>query len=230
MQLVRTSGFSPQTKQQFVYQTLREAIMKIELQPGQRLVIEDIAQQLGVSPIPVREALQLLQSERLVRNVPHVGAVVAGISRDSIVETFTVMEGLETVGTRAATERCTSQDLNLLRGLIDKMDATLEANDAEAWGEFNTQFHLTAARIAGMPLLQEMTERAFGQWDRIRRYYFRGVMLQRVGESQHQHKQIVEAMSNKDYGELEEIVKLHNQSALKAYTEYIGEHSDQPQP
>src|SRR5215813_15457812 len=99
------------TKQQFVYRTLRDAIIRCELVPGERLVIDDLAQRLGVSIIPVREALRLLQSEGLVVNVPHVGATVAPISHDSILEVFTVLEGLELVATRAAAERATPEDL-----------------------------------------------------------------------------------------------------------------------
>ena len=62
----------------------------------------------------MREALQLLQSEGLVVMVPHVGATVAPISRESITEVFTVMEGLEIVATRAAAERATPADLAAL--------------------------------------------------------------------------------------------------------------------
>ena len=61
------------TKQEFVYRTLRDAILRCELQPGERLVIDDLARRLNVSIIPVREALQLLQAESLVQVVPHVG-------------------------------------------------------------------------------------------------------------------------------------------------------------
>ena len=95
------------TKQEFVYETLRDAIMRCELGPGQRLVIDELARRLEVSAIPVREALQLLQSEGLVANVPHVGATVSLISRESIAEVFSVMEGLEIVATRSAAERMT---------------------------------------------------------------------------------------------------------------------------
>ena len=71
------------TKQQFVYRTLRDAIMRCELLPSERLIIDDLARRLNVSIIPVREAIQVLQSEGLVVIVPHAGATVAPISRES---------------------------------------------------------------------------------------------------------------------------------------------------
>ena len=89
------------TKNAFVYQTLRTAIIRCELQPGERLVIDDLARRYEVSIIPVREALRLLESEGLVVSIPHVGATVAPISRDSVREVFTLLEGLELVASRA---------------------------------------------------------------------------------------------------------------------------------
>ena len=75
---VAGSGGGHLTKQQFVYSTLRESILRCELAPGTRLVIDDLAKQFRVSIIPVREALRLLQSEGLVLSTAHVGATVAG--------------------------------------------------------------------------------------------------------------------------------------------------------
>src|SRR5437762_3044963 len=115
-------GARHRTKQEFVYRTLRDAIVKCELAPGERLVIDDLARRLEVSSIPVREALQLLQSEGLVVAVPHVGATVAPISRESIAEVFTVMEGLEIVATRAAAHRARPEDLDALEEIVRQMD------------------------------------------------------------------------------------------------------------
>jgi DNA-binding GntR family transcriptional regulator len=95
MPLAQSVESGHRTKQEFVYRTLREAIVRCELRPGERLIIDELAQRLQVSAIPVREALQLLQAESLVVTVPHVGATVAPISSASIVDVFTVLEGLE---------------------------------------------------------------------------------------------------------------------------------------
>src|SRR5947209_10150697 len=112
----------PQTKQMFVYHTLRDAIMRCELQPGQRLITDVIARQLSVSHIPVREALQLLQAEGLVENIAHAGASVAPISRDSIVETFTVLEGLEIVAKATPAERRSDADGGARAAIGEEME------------------------------------------------------------------------------------------------------------
>ena len=79
---------------------MRASILKSELAPGTRLVIDDLARRFEISIIPVREALRLLQSEGLVVSVAHVGATVAPISRESVTEVFTLLEGLEVVAAR----------------------------------------------------------------------------------------------------------------------------------
>ncbi len=222
MEVSAVSAPRHQTKQEFVYQTLRKAIMRAELAPGERLRTEDIAQRLGVSPIPVREALQLLQSERLVETIPHVGARVARVSHESVIEVFTVMEGLELVATRTAAARMTPSHLETLASLLRMMDQALENANYDEWGDLNTSFHLAIASMTGMSMLQEMTERALNQWDRVRRYYLKGVLTERLSQAQKEHHLIVQAVREQDYPALERLVRAHNQSALSAYMEYLS--------
>lgn len=209
------------TKQEFVYRTLRDAIVKCELAPGERMVIDDLARRLEVSSIPVREALQLLQSEGLVLMVPHVGATVAPLSRESITEVFTVMEGLEIVATRAATERATPEDLAALEEMVGQMDAALATSAHEQWGNLNTRFHAAICRMTGMPMLQEMMERALDRWDRVRRYFFTGVLVHRAEQAQREHHALLDAMRRKAYDRLEDTIREHNRGALADYTAFL---------
>jgi len=211
------------TKQEFVYRTLRDAIMRCELEPGQRLVIDDLARTLEVSAIPVREALQLLQSEGLVLNVPHVGATVAPISREAVYEVFSIMEGLETVAARSAAQRMNEADAVFLGEIVTAMDQALEAGRHEAWADLNHQFHVAISKLSAMPMLQEMTERVLSRWDRVRRFYFNGVLVHRVAQAQGEHRAILEAMRARDLAGLERLVKGHNQGALQDYSEYLNQ-------
>jgi DNA-binding GntR family transcriptional regulator len=210
-----------QTKQEFVYQTLRRALLACELQPGERLVIDDLARRLGVSIIPVREALQTLQAEGLVVNVPHVGAAVAPISRESIVDVFTVLEGLEVVATRIVAEQGSPAALQTLARVVEAMDAASAAQRFEDWGELNTHFHHEIGVATGLPLLQEMTDRMLGRWDRIRRYYYNGVLSHRVSDAQREHHAILSALQVRDFRRLEAEVQNHNRGALAAYISYL---------
>ena len=192
-----------------------------ELAPGERLIIDDLARRYEVSIIPVREALRLLQSEGLVVSIAHVGATVAPISRDSVLEVFTMLEGLELVASRVAAERATPADLEAIATLVAEMDEALRTEAPQAWADLNTRFHLAISRAARMPVLQEMTQRALDLWDRVRRYYFKGVLVHRARRAQAEHHEIVDSLKHRDLPRLEEAVRRHNQNALAAYTAYL---------
>jgi DNA-binding GntR family transcriptional regulator len=214
---------SHRTKQAFVYETLRTAIIRCELAPGERLIIDEIARRYEVSIIPVREALRVLQSEGLVVSVAHVGATVAPISRDSVLEVFTLLEGLELVGTRAAAVRATPAELDQIAALVDKMNDAVAGDKPQRWADLNTDFHLAISRAAGMPILLEMTQRALDLWDRVRRYYFKGVLARRAKDAQAEHRLILQQMRARDLAALEATVRRHNQNALSAYTAYLDD-------
>jgi DNA-binding GntR family transcriptional regulator len=209
------------TKQQFVYRALRAAIMKCELPPSERLVIDELARRFEVSIIPVREALRRLQSEGLVVNVPHVGVTVAPVSRESIQEVFTLLEGLEVVAARAAAALATPADLESLAEIATAMDEALAAARYEQWAELNTRFHLTISGLAAMPLLQEMMERILDRWDRVRRYYFKGVLVHRADQAQAEHHALLRELRARDLERLEQTVRQHNRGALASYTAFV---------
>ena len=127
------------TKQQFVYGLLRDSIIRCELQPGERLVIDELARRFQVSIIPVREALRLLQSEGLVVSVPHVGATVSPISHASIYETFAILEALEVVGARAATKKATEAEIEGLARRVAAMDRAIASGKPAQWADLNTR-------------------------------------------------------------------------------------------
>ena len=222
MRLSVSEGMVYKTKQEFVYWALRGAILRCELTPGQRLTTQEIADQLDVSLIPVREALQLLQAEGLVEISPHVGARVAPISGSSVAEVFTLLEGLELVASRVAALRMTPEDTDVLAALVAEMDVVAERGEYELWGELNTRLHVSIARNTGMPTLREMTERVFDLWYRVQRCFSSEVVRQRVGQRQQEHHAILGALRDRDEAALEELIKFHNRNALEAYTKYMS--------
>jgi DNA-binding GntR family transcriptional regulator len=209
------------TKQQFVYQTLRDAILRCEFQPGERLNIGSLAKRLGVSIVPIREAFRLLESEGFIVNVAHVGATIAPISRQSIVEIYTILEGLESVSTRVAAQLAEPRQFNELEDLITGMDDALAHERADDWSEMNSRFHLTSGRLAAMPMLEQMLQRALAEWVRVSRHLFRDVLLHRANAAQREHRELVVRMRARDLRGAEQLVRRHNQGALAAYTEYL---------
>jgi DNA-binding GntR family transcriptional regulator len=213
------------TKQQAVYRMLRESILRCELRPGARLVIDELARQFQMSIIPVREALRQLQAEGLVLSVAHVGGTVAPISHDSVVEVFTVLEGLEVVATRAAAGRLDAAHIATLAGLVASMDDAIAADSPGIWAEINTRFHLAIAEIAAMPMLLDMLQRAFDRWERVRRYYFSDVLIHRTRIAQAEHHELLRQMQARDLIGLERTIREHNQAALASYLTYLASDS-----
>jgi DNA-binding GntR family transcriptional regulator len=209
------------TKQQYVCATLRDAIIRCDLAPGERLVIDDLARRMDVSIIPVREALRLLESEGLVVSVAHVGTTVAPVSRASVLEVFAILEGLESASACAAAKSVTAADLAELEDLVAAMDRDIEAERHDLWAELNTRFHLAISRASRMPMLDQMLRRALDHWDRVRRYFFRGVLVPRVATAQHEHRDMVAHIKSGDIAALEGTVRAHNRGAREAYLAYL---------
>jgi DNA-binding GntR family transcriptional regulator len=209
------------TKLHHAYAALREAIIRGELAPGERVVIDDLARRFDVSIIPVREALRMLESEGLIVTVAHTGTSVAPISRRSIVEVFALLEGLETVSARAAATDAQAAALQRLQVLLDRMDRALAANRADRWAELNTEFHLAIGGMSGMPMVQQMLQRALDHWDRVRRHFFTGVFTRRAAVAQREHHQMLSQLRAADGDGVERTMKMHNRAALQAYLAYL---------
>ena len=91
------------------------------------------------------------------------------------------------------------------------MDRALDAGSPQRWAEINTRFHLAIAKLAGMPMLEEMMQRIVDHWDRVRRFYFRDVLIHRTRLAQAEHRAIVEHMEARDLPALEQTIRDHNQ-------------------
>jgi DNA-binding GntR family transcriptional regulator len=209
------------TKQELVYRTLRDAILTCELAPDQRLVIDDIARRLSVSTIPVREALQMLQSEGLVTMVPHVGAAVAPLSRASIVDVFSVLEGLQVVAGRIAASEANDGELEELSGLVREMDQASTGGRYEDWADLNTRFHARIGAIPGLTLLRQSNEQALDRWDRVRRFFYNGVLSHRVADAQREHHELMAALAAHDCAGAASTMLHHYRHALDAYLQYL---------
>lgn len=117
---------------------LREAILDGRLRPGQRLLQDRLAEMLGVSRTPIREALQRLEREGLVRSVGRQGMVVAQLAAQDIEEIYDVREVLEGLAARLAASRISQAQLNTLRKSLERMAGHAEKGDARRWLEANS--------------------------------------------------------------------------------------------
>ncbi|GAB4431472.1 MAG: GntR family transcriptional regulator [Chloroflexi bacterium OHK40] len=144
------------TLRQSVTEAIREGILQGDLLPGAQVNQAQIAEQLGVSRGPVREALGQLEEEGLIKNVPYKGTYVTEITGEYISELYSIRRVIETFAVRQAVERATPQDMAELRALLAEMYATAEHDDIVQMGKLDIQFHYVICRSAHHSLLMQM--------------------------------------------------------------------------
>src|SRR5580700_10688100 len=212
-------GFS-RSKKELVTATLRNAILKGEFAPGMRLVIDDLAKQLGVSAIPVREALQQLSADGYVIIEPYLGARVAPIEAESVVEVFSLLETMEVVSSRAACQHMSDSDFSVLEKILLKMDLLI--SDPELWSRENRYFHRFICDKSGTRLVGSLMSKVLDHWDRLHRYFLKDVFARRLRQAQREHWKILKTLRTRDPAETEAVIREHAQASLTAYTKYLS--------
>ncbi|MFJ2958470.1 GntR family transcriptional regulator [Streptomyces sp. NPDC087270] len=155
------------SKADLVYDTLRQAIVTGDLRSGERINMDELARNLGVSKIPIREAVKRLESDGLLSSQLHAGVTVAEIDKTEMRGVFLAREAIETLVTRLAAERV---DDKLLAGLAQvqaTMRAELDQGATERLPELNSDFHRLLSEASGYRILAELTEQLLMT---IRRY------------------------------------------------------------
>ena len=204
-----------QSKNEQVYIYLREAILESRLEPGVPLVIDGLAADLGVSQIPIREALRQLEADGFVVIEPYVGAHVTELHAASIHEIFDILEAMEVISGRAACKLLTDSDLDYLSRVIEGMRLLLD--DPDAWSEQNKHLHQTICEKAQTHLVKLSLTRALDHWDRLRRHYLTEVFASRIKLAQQEHERLLDALRVRDPDQVEAIVREHNRASLAAY-------------
>jgi DNA-binding GntR family transcriptional regulator len=142
-----------------VYEQLRDAICSGALPPGQKLVIDGLAREMGVSITPVREALGRLQREGLVADSPYSGVRVSDLSLAELRELYTIRGVLEGLAVRMAAERLTAAALREIRRDLTFLEEATANGDVAAFREHNLRFHdAILAGCRSTPLLEMIAQ------------------------------------------------------------------------
>jgi DNA-binding GntR family transcriptional regulator len=181
---------------QRVYEYLREEIVSERLQPGTELQEVPLAEELGVSRGPIREAIGRLAAEGLVTVKPRRGAVVRSLSKDEFLELYQVREALEMMAVRLAVPKLQPGDIADLEQLIDTMSAHAEQAEVAEFFAANVAFHGRLVAACGNAQLQELYAQLLGQMGRfrMRSLTLRGNLQRSVAE----HRAILQAAKHGD--------------------------------
>ena len=189
------------------YEVIKEHILR-DLDAGHPLVVHELAEQLGISRTPVREALLALEQDGFVETIPHKGTFVASLSADEIKKIYDIREVLECRAVRLATGRIPHHDLMRVKAQLAEAKEALDSGDPNAHFHADTDLHSLIARHSGNELLESMIENLGDRAYRIRAYSRR-----RSGEhlrhSLQEHVAILDSLLAGDSASAEEGMREH---------------------
>ena len=201
------------TMPEIAYDTIRDAILSGRHAPGQRLVTEELAKELGVSRMPVREALHRLEVAGLITITPHKGAVVSELSEAEVAEIFHIRAVLEGLATRLATTQLTPVDHKRLSTLLEEMERAAGAHDPGKALVINRDFHTVIWKAARAPRLRELLENLYDACQRFRNL---SVLLPgRLGQISQEHRRIARALAQGDAAAAERHANAHYEGTAR---------------
>jgi DNA-binding GntR family transcriptional regulator len=196
-----------------VSDAIRDSIASGARRPGERLVEDRLADELGVSRNPVREALRALDVEGYVELIPRRGAIVADLSPDVVAEIFEVRGALEALGARLAAERATAAQVRRLDRLLDTSGQALGRGDLGRMPGLNTRFHQLVLDMGGNALLGETMAPLRGRTQWI----FSRTVGQRAAASLDEHRELAAAIAAGDRDGAARLAAAHVDAAHRSY-------------
>lgn len=204
--MLQTEEFLPLRDE--VFNTLRERILKGTLKPGERLMEIHLADQLGVSRTPIREAIRMLELEGLVKMVPRKGALVAKISREDLQDVLEVRKALDTLAVKLACERITAEEIARLKEAEEYFEKKFKDGDATEIAEADVALHDVIQAASKNKRLKSMISNLA---ERIYRYRFEYIKQQSDGGKTliDEHRQIIKCIETRNIEESIKAIEIH---------------------
>jgi DNA-binding GntR family transcriptional regulator len=203
---------------------IRDAIRQRLLAPGTPLVQSAIAEALGVSRVPVREALQYLASEGLVTFTDD-GARVTSLPAEQVYELWTLRALIEPAMAEATVRNIGPSELAELRALVDAMDG---ASDGDEWSDLNYAFHLAMYRAARQPHFAGVAGRVLTQIEPYSRVAVRRVEGQQAAQAE--HREMIAALEQRDGERLREVLERSSTRVRGLTVDWSEGRSASPRP
>lgn len=190
-----------------VFNTLREAILKGELKPGERLMELQLASKLGVSRTPIREAIRMLELEGLAVTIPRKGAEVAKMTEKDMEDVLQIRKALDALAVQLACDKMTEQQLRMLKLAMKNFEESTRSKDVKKVAQADVEFHDVIYKAADNPKLMTLLNNLREQIYRYRVEYLKD-------ESAYpnlitEHQQIYDALERKDKEAVVEAMSVH---------------------
>ena len=210
-------GFAFRSKTETVQEYVLSKIRSGEIQPGQRLQQDVLAEELGVSSTPVREALRRLEAEGLVTHVPNKGVTVSDADSPEVREAYAIRALLEGHATRLAATRLSEQELDLLKSLHVSMRELRSVGDLHACSAINDRWHVTIYRASGSKLLEKMIRMAWTACPLDAIWSVAGRSTSSISE----HERVMNALLARDADEADRAMADHIRGGERTVLKYI---------
>ncbi|WP_345941388.1 GntR family transcriptional regulator [Nesterenkonia sp. E16_10] len=205
------------SKSELTYDWIRERIIGREFNPGYRLVLGAIAKELGISVVPVREAVRRLEAEGLIEFERNVGARVAMVNQDEYIDTMQTLGVLEGAATALALPLMSEADLARAQAINNSMRAMLEDFDPVAFTSLNEKFHRALFQRCPNPHISELADRGWNRMSGLRSSTF-AFVPDRAPRSVQEHDDILTLIrENAEPLEIELAVRQHKWRTVEAY-------------
>jgi len=197
------------------YEIIKEAIVSLQLKPGERLKESMLAKELGISTTPIKGALARLEQEGFVETTRFRGASVAEIDDRDMEEIFELRELLEGAAVKKAALNFSSEDLQKGKALLEAMRETYEAGDIKSYAESSREFHHLFIRVSGNQRMMNIVKTFDDQLERIRRTDI--ATRQNIPLFIKDYEKILEALRKKEPGEAERATLAHIRRAKEIF-------------
>ncbi|MBC7078104.1 MAG: GntR family transcriptional regulator, partial [Synergistales bacterium] len=191
------------------FEKIKEAIIKGHFKPGEKLVEQTLAQEMGVSRTPVREAIRRLEAEGFVVSIPRKGVVVSRADKEEIVQLYSIRAELEGLAARWAIENADEDDIQKLDEAISRMEEAAASGDLDGVVQSNTLFHDAIAQASKSRILCTLLKTL---QDNIQRFRFQSLHLPgRPEAALAEHKETIAAIKEKKAEEADRLLTEHLQ-------------------
>ncbi len=218
-----------QSLQERTYKALRSALLDGKFPVGERIFEAEVAQQLGVSRVPVREAVRRLQQDGLLEVRPRSGIYVASVSPEEADDVYRIRAALEGAAASLAAERITASELTALRRLLQRERESKGNGRSRSQSQVVVradEFHRAVHVYARSPRLYELLELIYAQV-----MHFRAITLSLPGRAEtavHGHQRLYDALSKHDGAQAERVMREHIDSARRLLLAHLKEVTKTP--
>lgn len=219
---LNTSAYLP--LRDIVFNTLREAILRGELRPGERLMEAQLATKLGVSRTPIREAIRMLEQEGLAVTIPRKGAEVAKMTEKDMEDVLEIREALDELAAKIACKKMTESQLTHLKTIGKEFEISLETSDITTIAEKDVEFHDTIYEATENPKLVILLSNLREQMYRYRVEYIK--KPENYPKLIKEHNAIVRGLEERDESLLTVAMQKHIKNQALAVKEVIRNQED----